>query len=298
MPGLTLPFVKTSIFNLLVLAGSTIGLGSWATVKIPPRSPFKTTRIAVFRFSHLSHPPPFRDRRADRDRSRRHSKRSSTSWAILLEETCRLFSSKTIARMAFSTSVVIFALVLGGLYMSGEVLPDTTNYQSFYRRSLCYRRHAVSSSTRLLQAFTISFANGLLLVGDVEEQIIWTIFTYFAGAVGAGALFKLGHLRRLRSNRRDVPDDPVSSSLAYRMYLKNVEMSIAQAEQAEKYAKILEERSNALRESEERFRSAFAYAPIGIGLVSRHGKWLKVNHALCEILGYDADELLSMEFQR
>src|SRR5687767_12891917 len=81
------------------------------------------------------------------------------------------------------------------------------------------------------------------------------------------------------------------------MYLKNVEMSITQAEQAEEYAKTIEERSNALRESEERFRSAFAYAPIGIGLVSRHGKWLKVNHALCEILGYEADELLTMEFQ-
>ena len=34
--------------------------------------------------------------------------------------------------------------------------------------------------------------------------------------------------------------------LAYRMYLKNVEMSIAQAEQAEQYARVLEERSNAL----------------------------------------------------
>ncbi len=63
-------------------------------------------------------------------------------------------------------------------------------------------------------------------------------------------------------------------------------MVTLQAEQAEKYAEILEEQSLALRESEERFRSAFDFAPIGIALVSPAGKWLKVNHALCEILGY------------
>lgn len=53
----------------------------------------------------------------------------------------------------------------------------------------------------------------------------------------------------------------------------------------------------ALRESEERFRGAFEAAPIGMALAAPDGRWLKVNDALCEIVGYSADELLTMSFQ-
>ncbi len=53
----------------------------------------------------------------------------------------------------------------------------------------------------------------------------------------------------------------------------------------------------ALRESEERFRSAFDYASIGMALVGLEGYWLKVNPAICEIVGYSEQELLTMTFQ-
>jgi PAS domain S-box-containing protein/putative nucleotidyltransferase with HDIG domain len=53
----------------------------------------------------------------------------------------------------------------------------------------------------------------------------------------------------------------------------------------------------ALRESQERFSSAFEYAPIGMTLSSLEGKWLKVNRALCELLGYAENELLEKNFQ-
>lgn len=53
----------------------------------------------------------------------------------------------------------------------------------------------------------------------------------------------------------------------------------------------------ALRESEERFSSAFEYAPIGMVLASPEGKWLKVNRAFCELLGYEENELLDKNFQ-
>ncbi len=52
-----------------------------------------------------------------------------------------------------------------------------------------------------------------------------------------------------------------------------------------------------LRDSEARFRGAFDNAPIGMSLQSPVGRWLQVNQALCEILGYTEDELLARSFQ-
>ncbi len=53
----------------------------------------------------------------------------------------------------------------------------------------------------------------------------------------------------------------------------------------------------ALRESEARFRAAFATAPHGMGLNKPNGRWLKVNAALCTMLGYTEEELLDTDFQ-
>jgi PAS domain S-box-containing protein len=46
-----------------------------------------------------------------------------------------------------------------------------------------------------------------------------------------------------------------------------------------------------LRESEERFRTAFANAPIGVAVLSPEAEILEANHALCKMLGYRESEL-------
>lgn len=48
----------------------------------------------------------------------------------------------------------------------------------------------------------------------------------------------------------------------------------------------------ALRESEQKFGTAFRQSPHGMAFVSPQGRWLKANRALCEMLGYSEDELL------
>ncbi|MBI4183728.1 MAG: EAL domain-containing protein [Proteobacteria bacterium] len=52
-----------------------------------------------------------------------------------------------------------------------------------------------------------------------------------------------------------------------------------------------------LVESEARFRSAFEEAAHGMGLMGLDGRWLKVNQALCEIVGLSEEELLASDLR-
>ena len=52
-----------------------------------------------------------------------------------------------------------------------------------------------------------------------------------------------------------------------------------------------------LLDSQELFRLAFNDAAIGMALVATNGQWLKVNRALCEIVGYSETDLLETTFQ-
>jgi diguanylate cyclase (GGDEF)-like protein/PAS domain S-box-containing protein len=52
-----------------------------------------------------------------------------------------------------------------------------------------------------------------------------------------------------------------------------------------------------LEESEERFRFAMHFSSVGMALVAPDGRWLGVNPALCDIVGYSENELLSTDVQ-
>ncbi|OJH06545.1 MAG: diguanylate cyclase [Alcanivorax borkumensis] len=45
------------------------------------------------------------------------------------------------------------------------------------------------------------------------------------------------------------------------------------------------------------FEGAFRHAAIGMAIVSPQGGWMRVNQALCSILGYDEEALLASDFQ-
>lgn len=52
-----------------------------------------------------------------------------------------------------------------------------------------------------------------------------------------------------------------------------------------------------LAEVQDLFETAFSHAPIGMALVGLDGSWLKVNGAVCSMLGWPEDELLQRTFQ-
>lgn len=85
----------------------------------------------------------------------------------------------------------------------------------------------------------------------------------------------------------------VASSLDRRLATRTARM-LGEVEQANAALLAAQE---SLRESEERFRSAFESATIGMGLVSLDGHWLRVNGSLCRIFGYPESELLSADYQ-
>lgn len=121
-----------------------------------------------------------------------------------------------------------------------------------------------------------------------RKHFLWTSITYFAGASAAAIIAKLIDTVGFYAFIATTPIIAIVY-LTYWTYLKNVEASKAQAEQAERHMA-------ALRESEERFRSAFDHAA-GMAIVAADGQWVQVNRSLCEIIGYTEEELLATNFQ-
>jgi PAS domain S-box/diguanylate cyclase (GGDEF) domain len=199
------------------------------------------------------------------------------------------------AVMALSATAAILVLNALGLMTESRLHGQPGHIQNFIE----------ALSVLALAPFIVNTALAAAHDAFKDDQPVWEIwknkyslafFSYFVGAAGAGLLVQFSDNFGFAIMAAIFPVI-FFIFLTYRMYLKNVKMSIKQAEQAEEYAAILEKQSGALRESEERFRSAFDYAPIGIAIASPRGAWLKVNHALCSILGYSEKEFLSTDFQ-
>jgi diguanylate cyclase (GGDEF)-like protein/PAS domain S-box-containing protein len=121
-----------------------------------------------------------------------------------------------------------------------------------------------------------------------RKYYIYTSISYFAGASAAGMITKLIYSVGFWALIAMVPIIAIVY-FTYLTYLKNVEASATQAELAERH---LAE----LQESEERFRSAFGYAPIGMALVDPDGRWIQVNRSLSDILGYTDQELVNVSY--
>jgi PAS domain S-box-containing protein len=65
---------------------------------------------------------------------------------------------------------------------------------------------------------------------------------------------------------------------------------------ARRRAVALIEAQRVVQESEERFRRVFEEGPLGLALVGKDYRFLKVNHALCQMVGHDEAALVRMSF--
>lgn len=278
------PFAEIS-FQLIVLVAFTLGFGSRISVQIPRF----TSQISVsdtFIFLALM---LFGGEVAIVLAA---VEAFTSSWRFCSKKISVFFNT---AMWALSTTVVVSVLKISGYYSPG-FLHGQQGEITDYIIVLSIIALSQFAANTAIAAIYGALKNEQPFWQTWKTSYLWTFVTYFVGAVAAGALVQF-HDRI--GFGVVIATFPVIYFiyLTYKMYLRNIEMSVAQAEQAKQHAEILETQSKALSESEERFRSAFDYAPIGIALVSPSGSWLKVNHALSQILGYTEQEFLTTDFQ-
>lgn len=213
-----------------------------------------------------------------------------SSWRFCNKKITVVFNAAT---MAISTSIAVAMLKLFGFYTESQLHGYDANVKDLLIALSILAVTQFLSNTALASVYD-SIKNAIPWWETWKNKYIWTFLTYLIGAVGAGLLVQLSDTIGFGIIIATFPVI-LFVFLTYRIYLQNIEMSMRQAEQAEEHAEILKKQSEALRESEERFRSAFHHAPIGIALLSASGKWLKINRALCNILGYAENEFFESD---
>ncbi|HEV2861569.1 MAG TPA: EAL domain-containing protein [Pyrinomonadaceae bacterium] len=129
-----------------------------------------------------------------------------------------------------------------------------------------------------------------------KEHYLWISVTYFAGASAAGVIARLVSGDGFYALLAIVPVVAIVY-FTYQAYRKQLQATLAQAEQAERHAEEQRAVSQRLRQSEEQFRSSFDNAAVGMALVAPDGRWIEVNPSLCAMLGYGEEELVRTDMQ-
>jgi diguanylate cyclase (GGDEF)-like protein/PAS domain S-box-containing protein len=136
-----------------------------------------------------------------------------------------------------------------------------------------------------LVAFASSFRYQKSFINVWREHYFWMFVPFLssgsAALISAGMINHLGFVSFLIML-------PIVGIIyfTYQSHHEKIEAMTAQS-------KLTETHLVEMKESEERFRSAFSNAPIGIALVSNEGHWIQVNESFCRIFGYSEKELFA-----
>ncbi|MDT4966749.1 MAG: hypothetical protein QOJ64_1486 [Acidobacteriota bacterium] len=271
--GLTLPIAQIDM-RFLFLAVITICIGSRITIQIPRvRGHISVSDTFIFLTILLF----------------------GGEAAILLSATEALCSSMRFSKYrltiafnaataAASTCITVWSLRL----TFGSIVGLRGGYSAPFIVGICMMALVQYISNSGMVATAVALKNRQSLWKTWRGGFLWTSITYFAGASAAGIISRLIDSVGFYAFLATTPIIAIVY-FTYCTYLKNVEASVTQVEQAERHVA-------ALRESEERFRSAFDHAA-GMALVASNGSWIKVNRSLCDMVGYSEKELLATNFQ-
>ena len=158
-------------------------------------------------------------------------------------------------------------------------------------REVAFCAHAIAQTTPLIVTDTTQdsrFMSNALVTGNPNIR-------FYAGVPlrSIGGL-SIGTLCAIDSKPRQLSPDEISI-LVDLAALVSKEMQMREA-MLLSHARS-EQTIQALEDVEARFRTIFERAGVGIAMVAPDGGWLRVNDALCQIVGYSQDELIKLTFQ-